>query len=84
MDILIEAYKENNLENFTMVCQNVLCDRAVNMDVAHLEIYRAPEFDTYVFKCPLCKKILAIEYDYKDEHNKQKGVINGKEKESQL
>jgi len=67
MDTLVEAYKENDLGNYTMVCRNQLCDRAINMETAHLEVYEAEEFDTYVFKCPHCDKILSINYDYKSE-----------------
>ena len=65
MSNLIEAYKEERLGDFTIVCGNELCDRAINMEFSSLTIIMAKEFDSYMFKCPHCGRLLSTEFDHK-------------------
>jgi len=64
-DVLIRAYMEDKLSGIRMICKNELCDKVINMTLAQLTIIRAEEFDTYMFKCPHCGRILKVEFDYK-------------------
>ena len=61
---LIDSVKNGTLDGTITVCRK--CDKAVNMGHGLVSVYKAKEFDTYVFYCPLCKVVLSIEYDFGD------------------
>lgn len=75
MSNLIEAYKEDRLIDFTTVCKNELCNKAINMALSLPTIIRAEEFDTFIFKCPHCDRVLSIEFDHKKENSNE--ISNG-------
>jgi hypothetical protein len=66
MSTLVEAYKNGTLNDITIICRNPLC-KAVNMGTSYVEVIKAIGFDTYLFKCPHCKRIMKIDYDFNNE-----------------
>lgn len=61
---LIDDVKNGTLDGTVMVCRK--CNKAVNIGHGLVSAYKAKEFDTYLFYCPNCKNLLAIEYDFRD------------------
>lgn len=63
---LVNKYKSGDLTGTIIICRNPMCNKAIDLGYCLVKIFRAPAFDTYVFYCPKCNKILAMDYDFKN------------------
>jgi hypothetical protein len=63
---LVNKYKNGELAGTIMICRNPLCNKAVDLDNSFVNVIKSEDFDTYIFYCPYCNKVLALDYEFKD------------------
>jgi len=63
---LVNNIKTGNLVHNMTTCKT--CNKIVQMEHTCYTCIRAEEFDTYIFQCPYCKKVLLFEFDHKNDN----------------